>query len=51
MTRRHLLTKEQVQEMRALRKRGHTYAKLAILFGVGESTIRDHLKYWVGYSV
>lgn len=46
MTRRRVLTDEQVMEIRALHKpgvRGFGYIALARKYGVGESTIRDIL--------
>jgi len=40
------LSDEQVRKMRELRKfRGTSYAKLAALFGCGESTARDITNY------
>lgn len=49
MTRRKVLTDEQVREIRAKHKpnkRGHGYGALAKQYQVGESTIRDAVKYW-----
>lgn len=48
MTRRRVLTDEQVREIRALYKprvRGLGYGALAKRYGVGESTIRDVITY------
>lgn len=48
MTRRRVLTNDQVREIRALHRpgvRGFGYAALARRFGVGASTIRDLLTY------
>lgn len=49
MTRRKVLTKEQVRTIRAQYKpntRGCGYGAIAKQFGVGESTIRDCVKFW-----
>jgi transposase len=51
MTRRLALTPAQAAEIRAAHipgKRGHGYGALAKRYNVGESTIRDLLKYWTG---
>jgi hypothetical protein len=48
MTRRRVLTADQVREIRAEHKpgvRGYGYASLARRYGVGASTIRDLLTY------
>ena len=48
MTRRKVLTDEQVREIRAAHKpdlRGFGYGALARKYGVGESTIRDIVTY------
>lgn len=48
MTRRRVLTDAQVRELRALHKpgvRGFGYGALAKRYNVGESTIRDVIKY------
>jgi Mor family transcriptional regulator len=48
MTRRRILTDDQVREIRSLHqpgKRGHGYGALARKYGVGESTIRDVITY------
>lgn len=47
MTRRRVLTSEQVRAIRAQHqpKRGHGYSSLAKRYGVGESTIRDIITY------
>jgi transposase len=49
MTRRKVLTDQQVREIRALHMpnvRGRGYRALAQRYGVGESTIRDAIKFW-----
>jgi transposase len=49
MTRRKVLTKDQVSAIRAQYKpnvRGHGYAAIAKKIGVGESTVRDCVKFW-----
>lgn len=49
MTRRKVLTVEQVRMIRGQYKpnmRGRGYSAIAKKFGVGESTIRDCVKYW-----
>lgn len=48
MTRRKSLTKEQVKQIRSehASKRGFGYASQAKKHGVGESTIRDVVKYY-----
>jgi len=53
MTRRKVLTEAQIKEIRKehASKRGSGYASLGRKYGVGASTIRDHIKYWIGYSV
>jgi hypothetical protein len=51
MTRRLVLTASQAAEIRAAYipgKRGHGYGALARKYNVGESTIRDLLRYWTG---
>lgn len=48
MTRRRVLTNEQVREIRALHRpgvRGFGYLSLARRYKVGESTIRDVITY------
>ena len=41
------LSDAKVAEMRVIRqRRGLSYAKLAAMFGCGESTARDIVKYW-----
>lgn len=49
MSRRRVLTDAQVLEIRALHQpgvRGFGYGALAKRYGVGESTIRDVVKFW-----
>lgn len=47
MTRRKILTVDQVRQIRALHLQGKVgYETLAKKFGVGASTIRDCVKYW-----
>lgn len=51
MTRRLVLTPDLARQIRAEYipgKRGHGYGALARKYGVGESTIRDLLKFWTG---
>ena len=55
MTRRKVLTKAQVKQIRAdhASQRGQGYSSLAKRFNVGASTIRDVVKYYTyagGYS-
>ena len=50
MTRRRVLTKEQRAAVRAeYQNYSHmrSYARLGVKYGVGASTIRDIVKYWV----
>lgn len=50
MTRRRVLTDAQIRELRAAHNpgvRGLGYGALAKRYGVGESTVRDVLKYYV----
>jgi transposase len=52
MPRRRALTDDQVREIRALYRpyaRGFGYGALAKRYGVGESTIRDVVKYMHRY--
>jgi hypothetical protein len=54
MTRRKSLTLDQIRAIRQEYKpgkRGFGYASLARKYGVGESTIRDHVNFYVGYSL
>lgn len=48
MTRRKVLTKDQVKQIRAdhANKSGQGYSSLAKRFNVGASTIRDVVKYY-----
>ena len=49
MTRRKVLTNEQVRAIRAQYKPnrvGHGYGAIARKFNVGESTVRDCVKFW-----
>lgn len=49
MTRRRVLSKDQVRAIRSEYKanqRGGGYRELSKKYGVGESTIRDCVKFW-----
>ncbi|MFZ6773054.1 hypothetical protein ACO0LB_10110 [Undibacterium sp. SXout7W] len=48
MTRRKVLTKDQVKQIRSehSNKRGYGYKSLSEKYGVGLSTIRDVVKYY-----
>lgn len=49
MTRKKVLTPSQVRQIRAMHVPhvvGHGYREIARKFNVGESTIRDCVKYW-----
>lgn len=53
MTRRRVLTDSQVRAIRAAHRpgeRGSGYESLALLFGVGASTIRDIITYRAAYA-